>query len=136
VTIRRMIAGVAAAVVLLVGFASPAVAESWTNSRNTEGAAATCTVSTWDGLVRDQYAKISCSLKDTKCDNNAVYIEWWQDGYRKIRLNNTNGCNKTTYPSDTRYNNDGAFTVLRWRVCRDVPFAFDNCSSTVTHYTY
>jgi len=93
-------------------------------------------VSTWDRYVRDQYARITCSLKDTSCDSHSVYIQWWQDGYGKVRLNNTNGCNWTTFPSDTRYNGDGAFSTLKWRVCRDIQRGRDNCSSTVVHYTY
>jgi len=113
-----------------------AQAEYWKDSRSTTGAAATCSVSTWDRYVRDQYARITCSLKDTSCDSHSVYIQWWQDGYGKVRLNNTNGCNWTTFPSDTRYNGDGAFSTLKWRVCRDIQRGRDNCSSTVVHYTY
>jgi hypothetical protein len=133
---RRMIATFTTGVALAIGFAAPALAGSWTDSRDTAGAAATCTMTTWDDAVSDQYASIGCNLTDTACDSHSVYIEWWQDGYAKVRLNNTDGCNTTNSPSDTRYNDDGSFGTVYWRVCRDVQLGRDNCSSTVSHRTH
>lgn len=134
-TTRRFIAMVIAFVALATAFAAPAFAEYWQDSRSTTGAWANCGITTSNGLVRDQYARITCSLKDTACDSHSVYVQWWQDGYGKVRLNNTSGCNTTRQLGDSRYSHD-PFIALRWRVCRDVQWGDDNCSSTVSHYTY
>ena len=90
---------------------------------------------TFNDLVRDQIAQIDCSIKDTSADSKSVYVEWWQDGYGKVKLKNTSGSGSTVYRTDTRENGDGAFGTLRWRVCRDVSLSPDNCSTTVVHTT-
>lgn len=88
---RRVGPGLAAAATLAIACASPAWADYWNDSQSTAGAAATCALSTGDGrTVRDQYASITCSrIADTSCDNHSVYVEWWQDGYRKVRATNS-----------------------------------------------
>jgi hypothetical protein len=115
--------------------------QTWTDSRSAfidkkESASATCTTSTWDGTVPNQYASISCSLSDTSCDGHSVYVKWWQDGYGKVRLSNRDGCNHTTSHSDSRYNGDGSFGTLYWQVCVDIQFDGDECSDIVSHRTH
>jgi hypothetical protein len=106
---RRVGPGLAAAATLAIACASPAWADYWNDSQSTAGAAATCALSTGDGrTVRDQYASITCSrIADTSCDNHSVYVEWWQDGYRKVRATNSAGCNRTLSGSDRRYTRMG-----------------------------
>ncbi|GAA2605681.1 hypothetical protein SMC26_10855 [Actinomadura fulvescens] len=127
------VAALASGVVLLS--ASGAHAEVWNDKRDTTGAWAHCWVSTANGKVRDQYAYISCYLKDTKADRNRVYVAWWQDGFGGIHLENKKGAGKTITVRDGRYNRHGAFVNLKWKVCRDRPGRPDNCSSRVTHKT-
>jgi hypothetical protein len=135
---RRFGLALATATTLAIACASPACADYCNDSQSTAGAAATCSLSTGDGrTVGDQYASITCSgIADTSCDNHSVYVEWWQDGYAKVRATNSAGCNRSLSGSDRRYNPDGTFVTLYWRVCRDIQRGRDNCSPTVTRRTY
>jgi hypothetical protein len=107
----------------------------WSDSRTTTGAAASCTMRSWDGTIRNKYADISCDISDTAGDSHSVYVEWWQDGFGKVRMNNHDGVGHTTHSYDSRQGSD-SFQTLYWRVCRDVQFGHDNCSSTVSHRTF
>lgn len=133
--IRRVVAVTALSLSGIIGIALPAYAGTWSDDKSTEGAAASCTMRSWTeaGEVPDQHADIDCNLSDTLGDNHSVYVEWWQDGYAKVRLSNRDGVGHTTHHHDSRYNGDGSFGTLNWRVCRDAQFQGDNCSKTVSH---
>ncbi len=117
---------VTAAAVLTATAASAATSPAKTDS--TEGAKATCSFHTWGEEIHDDHAQISCDLKDTKGDDKAVYVEWWQDGFGPVLLYNHNGNGSTKHVTDARENYDGSFGTLYFRVCRDVPWWKDNCS--------
>lgn len=133
--IRRATVPIALTLAGLVVMAIPAYAGTWTDSRSTTGDAATCTMKSWAGAIHDQNASISCDISDTKADSHSVYVDWWQDGYAKVRLTNHDGSGHTTHSYDARTNGDGSFETLYWHVCRDVQWGGDNCSSTVSHRT-
>lgn len=133
--IRRVALPIALSVAGLVGMAIPAYAGTWSDDRSTTGAAASCTMRSWAAEIHDQNADISCNISDTLGDSHSVYVDWWQDGYAKKRLTNHDGSGHVTQSYDARYNPDGSFGTLYWRVCRDVQFGNDNCSSTVSHRT-
>jgi hypothetical protein len=103
---------------------------------STTGAEATCQVRTETRYVHDDIAQINCAITDTQADGDAVYVAWKQDGYATISLYNRQGNGWTTYHEDRRYNPDGSFFHLRWRICRDrqAPFS-DNCSDWFDYYT-
>ena len=127
-----LIAAVAAAVLLM---SNTAVADTWlTASASTTGARATCDVWTSTRYVDDDLAYISCTIWDTSADGDAVYVGWQQDGYRTVSLYHRNGYPTSFVRTDGRYNSDGSFGTLRWRVCRDRQFYSDNCSGWRVYY--
>jgi hypothetical protein len=101
---------------------------------STTGAAASCSLSTWDRYPNQYWhnnmAQITCRLSDTVADSRSVYVEWWQDGFGHVRLSNTQGSGTTITVSDTRYNYDGSFGTAYFKVCRKVNYGTDNCSGT------
>jgi hypothetical protein len=133
-----------AGTVLLIAGATPALertvqrpitsAHSYPSQNNsTRGASATCSLISWKDisyLRRDNYAQITCQIRDTGNDNNQVYVKWWQDGYGDIHLTNSQGYRTTVSLSDARYNPDGSFGNAYWEICRDIRFGRDNCSTT------
>jgi hypothetical protein len=134
---RRIVSSMLVALGTVTLAAPSALAASWPpESRSTDGAAATCTVSTGQRAVHDDLAFISCRLSDTKTDGDAVYVAWQQDGFATISLYNRNGAGTSIDVSDGRQNNDGSFSTLRWKVCRDrqAPLP-DSCSGWVTYRT-
>lgn len=87
---------------------------------------ATCWIWTSDGKVKNQYAHSRCKpIKDLAKDKAGIYVHWWQDGFKKIKLK----AGADRY--DARYNRSGSFKYLRWKVCMDRNLAPDPCSSTV-----
>lgn len=137
-TIGKLTFGVASAVGISV--ASPAVAGAWTvmetfgpDTLSTSGAVATCTIYAGYTQIHSDTAMIVCSLSDTQADGNSVYVGWKQDSYATVSLYNVNGNGSTISFSDARYNPDGSFGTLQWKVCRDMAFS-DNCSSWVTYH--
>lgn len=133
--VRRVGVPIALALAGLVGMAVPAYAGNWSDNESTTGASASCTMRSWTAEIHDQNADISCDISDTLGDSHSVYVDWWQDGYAKKRLTNHDGAGHTTHSYDSRYNPDGSFGTLYWRVCRDVQLGDDNCSRTISHRT-
>lgn len=144
---RKLLLAPASALLLIATAVSASAHPSdnhWKNSRSTEGASATCDMWTEKYNVGppDQLARIKCQLSDTLNDDDAVYVEWWQDGFGHIKMWNTADCCTHTVcdpdcsGTNWRYNGGGSFGTLYWKVCRDKGFpASDNCSSTVSHNT-
>jgi hypothetical protein len=108
-------------------------ADQYTDTAKTEGASATCTMTSGTSISRNDTASISCDLTDTKGDAHPVYVEWWQDGFARKRLPNYDGVNHTSHHDDGKQNLDGGFINLYWRVCRDVQLGPDNCSDPISH---
>ncbi|HYP22395.1 MAG TPA: hypothetical protein VEV43_02380 [Actinomycetota bacterium] len=138
---KRLMALGAASAMLLVFMAGPAHADLADNTwgpfaRSTTGASVSnCWLYSWKGNVHDQYGRVECNLKDTMADGDAVYVEWVQDGYAAISLYNHGGNGTTKFVADTRYNGDGSFGTLKFRVCRDQGFpSSDNCSDWVIRH--
>ena len=98
----------------------------------TTGAVATCKLITWADRIHDDTAELDCQLKDTKADGDSVYVEWWQDGFGHIQHRNSQGNGHTITFRDARRNGDGSFETAYFKVCRDVSFWPDNCSSTMS----
>jgi hypothetical protein len=132
--VKKMVGVAALSLAGIIGTALPAYADNFPpDTRSTTGASATCTMSTRDGRVHDQFADIDCNIRDTLADRKSVYVEWWQDGFGKVRLSNNAGSGQTVRRRDSRFNPSGSFEHLYWRVCRDIPLFPDNCSGTVRH---
>ena len=132
--IPATIAIIAMAAVGTLALTGAAHADSGEYAEAGDGASATCSVSTWAGPVHDDMAQIDCALTDTKGDSNPVYIDWWQDGYKKIRFENHDGKGHSTTHNDVRYNPDGSFGDVYWKVCVDVRPGQDKCSETIHYY--
>jgi hypothetical protein len=99
---------------------------------STTGAVATCSLTTSADRIHDDTAQIECDLKDTKADGDAVYVEWWQDGFEHTQLRNSLGNGHTIYVVDTNINGAGSFETAYFKVCRDISFWPDDCSSTMS----
>jgi hypothetical protein len=119
---------IAAACVLLTAPAAASAAPAG-HFKDTEGAAATCTLS---HSANRGYGGIACTLRDTARDGNAPYVEWNSDSYSGWRrIYNKNGDGSSLDFTRTRFLDGGH--MLKWRVCRDRgTFQTDNCSSTRT----
>jgi hypothetical protein len=118
--------GVVAAVSGMILSATPALAAtSPVVYKDTAGAAAKCQFSTPKPFT----AKLTCSLKDTGKDGDAVYVAFdsGYGGWRSIYNRNGNG---SVYAFNATGGTDGART-WKWKVCRDrqAPWT-DNCSAT------
>lgn len=106
---------------------------TWHDTSEAEGASASCTTETSETNIHDDLATIDCTLADTAADSHPVYVQWWQDGFEKSRLENHDGANSTKSVSDRRSNGAGSFAKVSWQVCRDVQLGSDDCSPVVTH---
>ncbi len=102
----------------------------YSKSASTTGAAATCDLITYKTVIHDDTAQLTCSLSDTSDDGDEVYVEWWQDGFGHIQLHNYDGAGTTITVQDARFNGDGSFQTIYFKVCRDISLWPDNCSST------
>lgn len=64
-------------------------------------------------------------LSDTLCDGHAVYAQYQRAGASTRTLHDTKGCR-------THSDYNGTFTdgqTIKYRVCVNLPFERDNCSS-------
>jgi hypothetical protein len=129
---NRLFGALSIAGAIVGATAAPASADSWPAvTKTTAGASATCSVSSSTRYVHDDIGTITCSaIRDTEADGDSVYVAWKQDGYATISLYNSNGNGTSVSRTDSRFNPDGSFGTLKWRICRDqqAPFS-DNCSS-------
>jgi hypothetical protein len=123
---RLVAVGVIAISGVLIAPAASAAPPGSTD-KDTDGAAATClltvTADRGDGGIH-------CTLRDTKADGDAPYVEWNSSNYPGWqRVYNRNG-NGSSFDFDRSRFIDGGGT-LEWRVCRDRGTLFtDNCSAT------
>lgn len=124
---RMSVPVIAAGCVLLT--APTASAAPAGHLKDTEGAAATCTLS---HTTNRGSGGIACTLRDTARDGDSPYVEWNSDNYSGWRrIYNKNGDGSSFEFKRTRFLDGGH--MLRWRVCRDRgTFQTDNCSSTRT----
>ena len=128
---KRMLAVAAIAILpLVVGGPADALTNYPTEHNSTTGAQADCDLITYITYVHDDTAQITCDISDTLADGDSVYVEWWQDGFGHVQLKNENGSGTTVHRVDARFNPDGSFETVYWKVCRDISFYPDNCSST------
>ncbi|MFJ9518111.1 hypothetical protein ACIRPK_07560 [Kitasatospora sp. NPDC101801] len=66
-------------------------------------------------------------LQDNKADGNGVFIEYWIDGVKQSRIVNYNG--NGTWRDFVVTTGEGH--SLQWKVCVDISFAQDRCSSLI-----
>jgi hypothetical protein len=100
--------------------ATPGQAET----KDTQGASATCTVSA-------DLSRIDCTVRDTEADKHSVFVEWKAMG-RSGRFENSDGANSSRDFGDDLYRGVDT-SSLKWKVCVDKQFDGDRCSDYATY---
>lgn len=95
-----------------------------TTSKDVRGAAATCTVSS-------TLSRIDCTVRDTLVDKRSVFVEWKAMG-RQGQFRNNNGANSERTFGEGLYRGIDSST-LQWKVCVDIPWNNDRCSTYSNH---
>lgn len=132
--LRRVILTTAAAGLLAFAGLFTSVHQAYAASyspqtASTEGARASCSLGTQTVRFPNEYVEIDCDLWDTKRDGDGVYVEWWVDGYSHIQHPNNEGNGHRVHIADNRHFFEEPETAY-FKVCRNVPSWFDNCSET------